>query len=301
MKIAIIGCGEVGRLFASAAATHHDVALCDTHPSPAANAVADSLGVTLHTQIGPWLSGIDRVWACVTGDVALQAATTALEFMGPGADYVDLTTASPDDKRAAADLAARRGLGYVDVAIMGAIALTGIATPLLIAGVNAGRAAKELNEIGAVARASNGSAGDAIALKLLRTVLTKGVEALAVEAFIAAEKRGIRDELYRVLADVDEQGFTSFLNAVVRTHVLHAGRRMHEVERAIAQLHDEGLPALVLEGALGRFALTVAALQIDPPPIGTSDHIDSSVKWLLSSCDVDDQEPGAITRTLVQD
>ena len=38
-------------------------------------------------------------------------------------------------------------------------------------------------------RSMDGKAGDGAALKLLRTLLTKGVEALAVECFVAAESR----------------------------------------------------------------------------------------------------------------
>jgi len=279
VRIAVLGCGEVGRLVARAAASHFEVALCDTFPSAAAS-LATELGAPWHAEIGDWLGEVDRVWACVTGDTALVAASTACARMRPGTVYVDLTTASPDDKRAAAETAAGYGVGYVDVAIMGTVALTGIRTPLLLAGHEAAGVAEEFATVGAPARAMVGTAGDAIALKLLRTVITKGVEALAVEAFVAAERRGVRDELRRILADIDEQGFSSFLDAVVRTHVLHAERRMHEVDRAVAQLEDDGLPATVLRGAHDRFEQTVQALHHMPPEPGTSDDADRAIAWL---------------------
>ena len=280
MKLAVLGCGEVGRLVARAAAGRFEVALCDTFPSAAA-ALGAELGAPWHAEIGDWLSEVDRVWACVTGDTALVAASAAAARMRPGTVYVDLTTASPDDKRDAAENAAGYGVGYVDVAIMGTVALTGIRTPLLLAGSDATRVAEEFAVAGApAARAMVGTAGDAIALKLLRTVITKGVEALAVEAFVAAERRGVRAELRRILADIDEQGFSPFLDAVVRTHVVHAERRMHEVDRAVAQLEDDGLPATVLRGVHGRFEQTVLALRHLPPEPGTSDDVDRAIAWL---------------------
>ena len=59
---------------------------------------------------------------------------------------------------------------------------------------------------------------DAAALKLLRTILTKGLEALAVECLVAAEKQGIRTELYDAMSDVEAPaGFTNFLDMLVRT------------------------------------------------------------------------------------
>jgi 3-hydroxyisobutyrate dehydrogenase len=270
-------------MFVSAAAGRYNILLCDTCPSQEAIQLANSLATDLHSEIGDWVSDADRVWSCVTGDVALAVAQSAYEFMGQGTGFVDLSTASSEDKRSAAAAASEAGVGYADVAIMGAVALTGIATPLLITGGIAERTAGEFTAIGASARAVSGEAGDAAALKLLRTVLTKGVEALAVEAFVAAEKRGVRDELYRVLSDIDAQGFTSFLNTVVRTHLVHAERRMHEVERAITQLNDDGMRSEVLEGALIRFRETVTTKETSPPDLGASDHIDSSVSWLLST------------------
>ncbi|MDT7624803.1 MAG: 3-hydroxyisobutyrate dehydrogenase [Pseudonocardiales bacterium] len=279
MRIAVLGCGEVGRLVARAAAGRYQVELCDTFPSAAA-ALGAELGAPWHAEIGTWLGEVDRVWACVTGDAAHLAASASAASMRPGTVYVDLTTASPDDKRAAAEVAAGYGVGYVDVAIMGTVALTGTRTPLLLAGRDAAGVAEEFATVGAPARAMVGAAGDAIALKLLRTVITKGVEALAVEACVAAERRGVRGELHRILADIDEQGFRPFLDAVVRTHVLHAERRMHEVDRAVAQLEDDGLPATVLRGAHSRFEQTVQALRQLPPEPGTSDDVDRAIAWL---------------------
>lgn len=284
MIVAILGCGEVGRMFARAAAGHHELMLCDPYPAPATRELADQLGIPLHTAPGDWLQRADRVWSCTTGEISLPAVLDALPHLRPGTIYVDLTTAAPADKRAGEAAASAQGIAYVDVAIMGAVALTGIATPLLAAGDGADAVVHDFASIGAPARAlEHGTAGDAIELKLLRTVLTKGVEALAVEAFVAAESKGVRHELTRVLSDIDEQGFTSFLDAVVRTHLVHAERRLHEVERAIAQLDDENLPTEVLEGARLRFELSAAALQTDPPTAGTSDDIDASVAWLLNA------------------
>lgn len=275
----MLGCGEVGRLVARAAAGPFQVELCDTVAAAAAS-LAGELGVPWHNDLGDWLGEVDRVWACVTGDAALAAASATTARMRPDTVYVDLTTASPDDKRAAAETAAGHGVGYVDAAIMGTVTLTGIRTPLLLAGRDAAGVAEEFASVGAPARAMAGAAGDAIALKLLRTVITKGVEALAVEAFVAAERRGVRAELRRILADIDEQGFSPFLDAVVRTHVVHAERRMHEVDRAVAQLEDDGLPATVLRGAHDRFEQTVQALRDLPPEAGTSDDADRAIAWL---------------------
>lgn len=70
---------------------------------------------------------------------------------------------------------------------------------------------------------------------------------------MAAEREGLRTRLYDVLGNVDSMGFASFLDRLVRTHVQHAERRLHEVERAQAQLVELGSPSLALMGTHSRF------------------------------------------------
>lgn len=286
MQIAIIGCGEVGRLYASAVATAgtSELTLCDSEPGDAARALAAELGVPLHEQPGPWLAEVDRAWVCVTGDVSPAVCGDLAPYLSSTAVVVDLTTASPQDKRAIdADLTAQ-GLAYVDAVIMGAVGLTGVKTPILAAGPFAEVVLAEFAALGASVRClSDASAGDAAALKLLRTVLTKGVEALAVECLVAAEQQGVRTELSEVLADIDEAGFTHFLDAVVRTHVTHARRRGHEIHRAEAQLKTFGLPSLLMSASAERFDRTAKALAEYPPAPGVADHVDSAVAWLLET------------------
>ena len=284
MKLAIIGCGEVGRLYAAAAAPAFDLVMCDTFPSQPARDCAQSLTVELKEDIGEWLSEMDRVWACVPGDVADTAAEAALPFLRRDAVYVDLSTATTAGKKVMGERMSARHVAYVDAAIMGAVALTGLQTPILLSGRQAEAVVADFASITAPARAlSDGEPGDAMTLKLLRTVLTKGLEALGVECLIAAESQGVRDELYLVLDDLNQAGFTQFLHAVVRTPVVHAERRSHEVQRAVAQLTQIGLPGTVLAGTSGRYEQTVQALQENPPAPGVADHIDSAVDWLLNT------------------
>lgn len=286
MRIAIVGLGEVGRTYAEALAQGglHQIAMNDSKPSKAAEDLARQLGTSIHSGPGPWLRDVDRVWICVTGDVAPQVAAAIAPFLSPDTVVVDLTTASPQDKREVDAAYKNAGLRYVDAVIMGAIGLTGVKTAILGAGTFAETALRELGELGAPVRSlPEGTAGDAAALKLLRTVLTKGLEALGVECLVAAEQQGVRAELYNVLSDIDSAGLTHFLNAVVRTHVLHAERRGHEIQRAEAQLAQFGLPSLLMGASADRFAVTTKALAEQPPSAGTADHIDTAVTWLLET------------------
>lgn len=256
MRVSIIGLGEVGRCYAQAlnAARVELEDACEARPSPEALRLVQAAGIRLHEACGPWLSASDIVISAVTGEAALAVAQSAIPFLAPGAVYADFTTASPDHMRVAAAEARARGVLFVDVAIMGGITLGGAKTPLLCAGDGAERLARALEPLGARIRVlADGAPGDAVTLKLLRSIFVKGMEALAVECLTLAESAGLKAKLYDNLVDVDEARLPDFLDMLVRTHVIHAARRLHEVENAEAQLKDAGFEPFVTTGVRAVF------------------------------------------------
>lgn len=263
MKIALIGCGEVGDCYARqwVAGGHRIVGICELRNDAEMQARAASHGSTLHAEPGPWLAEADIVVSAVFGHAALAVARQALPHLGRQGVYADFTTASSGDMRAAADVAAQLGVPFTDVAIMGAIALLGARTPLLCAGAGAPGVAEFTASCGAPAQAIEGEAGDAVRLKLLRSILTKGMESLAVECLVAAESMGLRASLYEVLSDMDRTPLTTFVDSFVRSHVLHAPRRLAEVREAREQLVEAGLQPLVLDGVERLFARTTQGIE----------------------------------------
>ena len=280
MKISIVGCGEVGRCYARAfdKAGFTVSVLCDERPSEATNTLAETLGARQEAALGAWLADADLVISAVFGGVSLEVASQALPHMKRGALYADLTTADPDHMRAAAELAKADGIRFVDVAITGAIVMSGAATPLLCAGEGADSVAQLLTQTGAPIKVVGTQAGDAATLKLLRSIFTKGVEALAVECLVAAEKKGLRSELYDVLSDIDQASLTQFLESCVRSHVVHAARRLAEVREAKRQLRKDSLDPLVLDGVESLFERTAMALERDNPTVQNT--IEASLAWL---------------------
>jgi len=262
MTIAIIGLGEVGRSYAAALrGANAALVLCDAHPAPAARALADEAGLALHERFGGWIGAPEWILSCVTGGQALAVAQGVAVEGRPGQIFADLTTASPATKRQAAATVQASGMEYVDVAIMGSVAMMGARTPLLAAGAQADAFCALIGRAGGRASSLRDSqAGDAIALKIMRSIYTKGLEALAVELLLHAEHNGARDRLFAQLSDLEEMPLRSLLEGLVRTHVVHARRRAHEVRDASAEMAANGLPSLVLPGVAQRFDRTIALL-----------------------------------------
>lgn len=285
MHVGVIGCGEVGGAYARALAGKAELSLCDIVDEGRPGMLARELGLHLNAAPGAWLESCDFAIAAVPGRASPEAAAAALPHLAPHTLYIDVSTAAPDDLRASAAAFAERERDFVDTAILGAIAITGGATPVLIAGRQSGRAASVFEAMGAPAKVlEGGQPGDAVALKLLRSVIIKGIECLAIESLTAAEQLGVRDKLFAALGDVDAAPFQDLLSSLVTTHLRHAERRMHEMEEAVSQLSALGFDAAVV-GALGkRYRATLAARETNPPPVDAHESLDEALSWLAQTC-----------------
>ncbi|WP_342619473.1 NAD(P)-binding domain-containing protein [Rhodoferax sp. GW822-FHT02A01] len=287
MLFALIGMGEVGRCYARPLKeAGYDLVLCDPRPSTASQQMADEWGIPIHQSIGEWVKEANWVISCVTGSHALAVVEQALAHIGSQTRICDMTTASPTTKRTALALCEKADVAYVDTAIMGAISLSLIKTPLLSAGKHADEFSTLLEKAGGkVTVIQDGKAGDAISLKILRSIFTKGMEALSVEMLMAAETQGVREKLFELLSDIDNTPLRTFINMLVRTHVIHAKRRAHEVHDAAEELASHGLPSAVLPGIEARFQKTIASLE--STPVGEDDpSIDTAIQWLLTTSKV---------------
>jgi 3-hydroxyisobutyrate dehydrogenase-like beta-hydroxyacid dehydrogenase len=78
-------------------------------------------------------------------------------------------------------------------------------------------------------------------MKLIRSVLMKGLAALLIETMEAARRRGIMDE---VIADssvtFNQIPFEKIIKRYVNGTAVHCGRRIHEMQECLELLHDMG-------------------------------------------------------------
>ena len=281
MKTTIIGSGQVGLCWAEALTANaaQTVSLSDPQPPAAAVSWSENSGVPIRPEVSEWIADQELVLVCVPGSVLQFVIDPLVQHLGAGATIVDMTTAAAQAKREAAAKAAAAGLDYVDIAITGAVALSGARTPLLYAGPRIPAVEELLASAGAPVRVLPDSApGDAVTVKLLRSVIMKGLEALAIEALPAARSYGVLDQLYTVLSDVDQSPFTDLLKSMVATHPAHAVRRHAEVLEAAAQLDRAGYPSELT----GHVAEKYAAIARNTASTGgpEASTFEASLDWL---------------------
>ena len=187
------------------------------------------------------LSDADLVICAVQGEHALDAASSAAPLLKKGAWFLDLCTVTgkmADEDRAAIEKA---GALYIDIAVMGGFFKYGIKAPMLVAGGDAKAAVDWMNANGFDAKYLGPRPGSASSVKMVRSVLMKGLEALGVEALVTAERQGIREEVLECLADVDLVPFRDHLASLVQTHVVHARRRWEEMGLVAQTLRETGV------------------------------------------------------------
>lgn len=189
----------------------------------------------------------DLVISAVQGEFALDAAREAAPLLKKGAHFLDLCTvtgAMSDEDRAAIEAGGGR---YIDVAVMGGFFTQGIKAPMLVGGADAEPVVAWMNDHGFDARVLGPKPGSASAVKMLRSTLIKGLEALGVESLVAAQRQGILEEVLGCLGDADAMTFRGFVSMLVQTHIVHAHRRWEEMGLVARTLRETGVDPIMTE------------------------------------------------------
>jgi 3-hydroxyisobutyrate dehydrogenase-like beta-hydroxyacid dehydrogenase len=223
VRIAVLGLGEAGgRIASDLAAAGVDVRGYDP-------AGLEPKGVNLVADAASAVAGSGVVLSLNSARVAREVATTAMPAIGVEAVYADLNTGSPELKQELAGLARDTGRRFADVALLGGVSARGVGTPALASGDGADAFADALRPFGMPVDVVSDRAGDAAAMKLIRSVFMKGLAAAAIESVEAAEAAGHGDWLREEIAAVIG---APLLDRLLEGSRRHAARRTEEMEAA---------------------------------------------------------------------
>ena len=255
--VAFIGFGEAGQAFADGLARPARAYDRKTYIGPTRHGkLADyaRVGVegALTNQAAVAQAGV--VLSVVTADRALAAARETARGIPRGAIYCDMNSVAPETKRAAAESIERAGAFYLDIAVMAPVLPGKRATPLLVSGADAARAADTLRALGfGSVRVVAGGIGAASSIKMIRSVMVKGLEALSAECVLAAHVAGVEDEVIASLdASWKEQSWAERFDYSLDRMLVHGTRRAAEMEEAIKTLDALGTGAAMTQGTVER-------------------------------------------------
>jgi 3-hydroxyisobutyrate dehydrogenase-like beta-hydroxyacid dehydrogenase len=271
--IGLIGYGEVGRIFSAGLRDRApwvgawDLKFADPAQSEEPLAHAAAQGATACDGLGALCAQSNLIISAVTASNTLAVAQAAAQHLRPGSFFLDLNSASPGTKRAAAALVEAVGAHYVEAGVMTSVPPHGIRVPMLLGGSHAARLQPVLAALGMDTTVGSEQLGIASATKMCRSVMIKGLEALVLESYATARHYGVEDAMIATLQetfpgiDWTQQG--SYFFSRVAQHGKRRAEEMREVANtvreagfepfmasAIAQKHD-WMAAQALDG---RFA-----------------------------------------------
>ncbi|UMA67160.1 DUF1932 domain-containing protein (plasmid) [Roseivivax marinus] len=254
--IAFIGFGEAGRAFTDTLRDKGGTvsAAYDRIDSPNMAAAMSDRSVRQAGDPGAAAEGADWIVSAVTADQSFIAIETLAPHLVQGQVVFDINSVSPDRKRASAELVEARGAHYIDMAVMAPVHPRGHATPTLVAGGQAAALTETLCDLGFAHEVVSDAAGDATAVKMVRSLFVKGLEAITVETLLAAEASGC---FARVLASL-EKSHPSF--GWPDQAVYNFERTLRHGTRRAAEM-DESASTLSALGLNGGLAAEVARIQ----------------------------------------
>lgn len=263
-RLALIGFGEAGSTFARAgqwngAATGWDI-------REERRALMPECGVAAAADAQAALDGVALVLSLVTADSALPVASDYARWLSPGTIWCDMNSVSPETKRQAAAQVEEAGGRYVDVAVMAPVDPKALSVPLLIAGAAAQEAMGMLNALGfANTRVVGDEVGRASAIKMIRSVMVKGLEALTAELVLAADSAGVLDEVLASLDASEKQvSWAERADYNLDRMIVHGLRRAAEMEESAKTLAGLNIAPMMTENTVN-WQQAIGELAISPP------------------------------------
>lgn len=248
--LAFVGFGEAAQAFLTGWAlprpglvTAFDIKTADSGQRAAMEDRYRAHGVSGKAVLDEAIGAARLVFCVVTADRALEAARAAQGGLAPGALWLDCNSCAPDTKRLAAEAIEAAGGRYVDVAVMAPVYPKQHLVPLLISGPHAEAAGDALQALGMRPRIAGEAVGQASAVKMIRSVMMKGLEALTAECFLAARRAGVEDQVIASLEasfpGTDWRGRGAYN---LERMIVHGARRAAEMREVAATVAALGLP-----------------------------------------------------------
>jgi 3-hydroxyisobutyrate dehydrogenase-like beta-hydroxyacid dehydrogenase len=213
---------------------------------------AGRIGVRCAGSAAEAVRGADMVISAVTAASSVEAAQSVKPRLAGQPYFLDINSVSPGRKQETAKLlgdAAR----YVDVAVLAPIHPARHQTPMLLAGPHAEAIAPALAGLGMRINVAGAEIGASAAIKMVRSVMIKGIEALTLECFLAASRAGVIDEVaVSMKNNYPGLDWTKIVPYNLERMASHGERRAAEMEEVADTLRELGVEPLMTMATVKR-------------------------------------------------
>ena len=189
----------------------------------------------------------DVVISAVPPHYAVTAAEHALDGIKEGQPFMDVSTATPIEKKKISGMVKAKGGLFVDGAMMGALLKDKHQVPMLLSGDGAAVFRDKMEPYHMRLEIVDGEAGTATSIKFIRSITAKGLSCLLIESLQAAQRFGVEQTIVDSFIDTFGPDFIGIINGYISGAIIHAERREHELENVVNFLKSESLPYTMAE------------------------------------------------------
>ena len=256
--IAFIGFGEAGQAIAAGlrdagveTMSAWDILLPQAAGETLKEA-AQAAGVRCANSAADAVRGSGLIISAVTAASSVDAAHAVKAHLAGTPYFLDINSVSPGRKQETAKLLGAAGR-YVDVAVLAPIYPARHQTPMLLAGPHAGAIAPLLGSLGMRVSIAGTETGAAAAIKMVRSVMIKGIEALTLECFLAASRAGVIDEVAASMQNnYPGLDWAKIVPYNLERMANHGERRAAEMEEVADTLRELGVEPLMTSATVKR-------------------------------------------------
>lgn len=214
------------------------------HPTMGAQ-VADrarKAAVELLDGAGAVVERADIVFSAVPSSYALDVCREVCGSLRQGQIYADVSASTPAAKEQAWELVGGRGVLFADAAMLGSLPAERHRVPIVASGNGAQELLDWMSPHGMRIEKVGENAGEASAIKLVRSIYMKGIASLMIEMLQAADAYHVTDQVVSSIAkSMDNIPFKSHLKRLVTGTAIHARRRAEELKGSVKMLDECGL------------------------------------------------------------
>lgn len=287
-RFGLIGHGAVGSLFARLLSQHgasvvsYDVKLeTPATAEPIRQRILDNGAQPADFE--QVLQQSDFVLSVTPTQSCVDAAKRASRLLHQGQIYCDLASAPPEMKREIAAVVSASGAEFLEGVILGAVGASKTCPAILLGGAGAESAASVLQQYGLRARFYSHEIGRASAFKMIRSIFSKGMEALLIETLVAARRSGMFEEIWsEVTSTLAKDGVERMLETWIRSHAVSSERRYCEMREVTAFLEDLGVGTVLTRATTEVFRRSNDSAIADRFPV-EPERVTEVIDFLLSS------------------
>jgi 3-hydroxyisobutyrate dehydrogenase-like beta-hydroxyacid dehydrogenase len=260
VTVGFIGFGEAGSTIAAGLrsaglerSVTFDIAAHDARLGPTILERAARSGTTIVESPADLARASDIVFSTVTSSSALDAARQTIAYLEPRHLYADLNSVSPALKQEIDRVVTASGARFVEAAVMAPVLPYGHRVPMLLGGSGAAQFAARMTPFGMRCDVLSAPVGTAAAVKMCRSIVVKGLEALMCECVLGASRYGAGAPVFASLNEsfpgLDWQKLADYMVGRV---VLHGERRAREMEEVAETLRAIGIEPIMAEATARR-------------------------------------------------